>query len=157
LTYPDGRKLTYAYDAAGNRTSLHALVGGTTLTASYAYDADNRLKTVTDPYGRAYTYGYDNVGNRASLAQPNGITTTYAYDAQSGLASIASAVATYAYTLGPPGNRTQVDENDGTVRQYGYDDLYRLTGETVAGSIAYSKAFTYAPVGNRQTQQTMGQ
>ena len=59
----------------------------------------------------------------------------------------------YAYTLGPTGLRTRVDEGDGTRRDYAYDALSRLTQETVAGlTVAYIKAFTYDAVGNRLTQ-----
>jgi YD repeat-containing protein len=56
LTYPDGRKLTYGYDANGNRTSLTAEVGGETLTTTYSYDELNRLQTVTDSEGRDYVH-----------------------------------------------------------------------------------------------------
>jgi len=59
-------------------------------------------------------------------------------------------LASYQYTLGPAGNRTQVVEKDGRAANYVYDDLYRLTSETIAnsannGSIGYQ----YDAVGNR--------
>jgi YD repeat-containing protein len=61
-------------------------------------------------------------------------------------------VGSYAYTLGTAGNRTSVTELSGRTVQYGYDDLYRLTSETIAaatsqnGTISYS----YDSVGNRK-------
>ena len=65
-------------------------------------------------------------------------------------------MASYAYTLGPTGIRTRIDEADGTARSYQYDDLYRLTKETVTGAQAYEKTFTYDQVSNRTSQVTNG-
>ena len=63
-----------------------------------------------------------------------------------------SSLAGYSYTLGPTGNRTAVTELSGRTVNYTYDDLYRLTSETITndphgvnGSVGYS----YDPVGNR--------
>ncbi len=60
---------------------------------------------------------------------------------------------------GPTGNRTKNDESDGTERLYEYDDLYRLTIETVNDSLGaevYQKIFEYDDVGNREVQTTTG-
>ena len=127
----------------------------------------NRLDTVTDPAGRAYTHAYDANGNRASLAHPNGVETAYTYDTLNRLTSLATThpglsrtIQTYAFTLGPAGNRTRIVEAAGLPQQrtldYTYDNLYRLTGETVTESLglAYAKTFAYDPVGNRLTQTT---
>ena len=61
--------------------------------------------------------------------------------------------------MGPAGNRTQIDEADGTARAYGSDNLYRLTLETVTDALStlvYEKSFVYDDVGNRETQTTTG-
>jgi RHS repeat-associated protein len=162
LTYPDGRRLEYGWDGHGNRSSLTARIGTTTLATGYAYDALNRLQTVTDPLGRAYGQAYDENGNRRTLAYPNGTTTTYGYDALNRLRTLSTVgslgtVQGYSFTLGPAGNRTRIDEADGTVRQYTHDSLYRLTGETISGgALPYAKTFTYDDVGNRLTQSHNG-
>lgn len=160
VAYPDGRKLTYGWDANGNRTAIAAHVAGQVLGSSSTYDALNRLDTVTDPRGMVYDHGYDANGNRTSVTYPNGVRTSYAYDALNRLrelrtqTSVGAMVASYRYTLGPAGNRTKIEEADGTVRSYGYDALYRLTSEGVSRSGAgiYTKAFGYDPVGNRLQQ-----
>ena len=60
----------YTYDDNGNRLTQGETNGGTTETTAYAYDALNRLKTITYPAdadfpgGRNVSYGYDGVGNR---------------------------------------------------------------------------------------------
>jgi len=163
LTYPDGRALSYGYDAHGDRTSLTAKVGSTSLTTTTAYDADDRPSTVTDPLGRAYGVTYDGDDAPTLLQYPNGTETTYTYDARHRVTDIAAVqtatstpVATFAYTLDSEGERTQVVETDGTIRQYGYDSVARLTSESVTGSLTYAKAFTYDSVGNRLTQTTTG-
>jgi RHS repeat-associated protein len=158
-TMPGGA-LTYTYDANSNRVTMTSTVGGTTTTATYAYDDASRLDTVTDTLGRVYDLGYDNAGNRTSLVHPNGVATTYGYNTLNRLTTLATqkaatTIQSYAFTLGPTGNRTQIAEV-GKTKTYTYDDLYRLTGETLSGSTVYSKVFGYDPVGNRQAQTTTG-
>ena len=159
--------LGYSYDGNGNRLTLLATIGGQAHTTSYTYDDAGRLDVVTDPAGRPYDHGYDPNGNRHSLAHPNGVETVYAYDALNRLTNLSTNhpsssrfIQSYAFTLGPSGNRTRIVEAQGLPQQrtldYSYDSLYRLTGESVTESLglAYSKTFAYDPVGNRQSQVT---
>ncbi|MGA8367820.1 MAG: hypothetical protein WB716_10940, partial [Candidatus Acidiferrales bacterium] len=64
-------------------------------------------------------------------------------------------IASYAYALDNAGHRLSVAEQSGRTVNYAYDNIYRLTSETVAGdpngnsgTIGYS----YDPVGNRLQQ-----
>ncbi len=166
LTYPDGRKLEYGYDANGNRSSLTATgIARAPLATAFTYDDAGRLDLVTDPAGRTYDHGYDANGNRASLAHPNGTVTAYTYNTLNRLTNLATTrpasgqtIQSYGFTLGAAGNRTAITESDGTVRTYTYDSLYRLTGERVSVGVPlqYEKVFTYDDVGNRLTQVTTG-
>src|SRR5262249_23108331 len=131
---------------------------------SYTYDADNRLKTVTDASG-VTNYAYDNVGNLQSFAYPNGVVHGYTYNPLNRLTNLAVCTAgaspcdaqtanrlnNYAYTLGPAGNRTSVAELSGRTVGYGYDDLYRLTSETISGATSQNGSinYTYDAVSNR--------
>ncbi|MGC4116149.1 MAG: PKD domain-containing protein [Myxococcales bacterium] len=163
ITYPDGRGLGFGYDAQGNHARLAATIGGLEYATTYSFDALNRLDTVTDAAGRSYVHGYDANGNRESLSHPNGVATGYGYDALNRLKSLdtklgAYTIQGYAFTLGPTGNRTRIDEADGTFREFTYDDLYRLTGETAtkAGAVQYAGGFAYDAVGNRLSQTKNG-
>jgi RHS repeat-associated protein len=155
--------LTYTYDAAGNILSTKSSnANGAAMTNTY--DALNQLASVTDASGTT-SYTYDAAGNLNSFVYPNGVSTTYNYNALNRLTNMQStcatgtgcgvpgtALASYAYTLGPAGNRLSVSELSGRRVQYGYDSLYRLMSETVSGDAAArngTATYTYDPVGNR--------
>ena len=158
MVYPDGRRLDYAWDAAGNRTSVAALVGASTLTTTYAYDPINRLTTVTDSQGGVYTHSYDANGNRVGLDYPSGVDTATTFDSLNRLtdlttqSSVGAVLQSYVLTLDPTGRRTRIDEADGTSRSYAYDGLYRLLQDRVTdggGAVVYQQDLVYDPVGNR--------
>ena len=97
--------------------------------------------------------GYDGLNRRTQLARPNGITTSYAYDPVSHLQSILHKLgvntldgATYAYDA--VGNRTtKTNQLNSTVSNYGYDNIYQLTGVTQAATS--TETYSFDPVGNR--------
>jgi RHS repeat-associated protein len=154
--------LTYTYNAAGNALTLKSSnTGGASMT--YTYDVLNRLASVTDASG-ATSYTYDAVGNLAGFTYPNGVQTSYNYDALnrltqmqatcgtgSGCGTPGTAISSYAYTLGPAGHRLSVAELSGRSVNYVYDDLYRLTSETISGAASQNGAigYQYDAVGNR--------
>jgi len=68
------------------------------------------------------------------------------------VAGAPGAIASYAYTLDASGHRTGVTELSGRKVNYGYDNLYRLTSETIASdpnSVNGAVGYGYDPVGNR--------
>jgi hypothetical protein len=50
-----------------------------------------------------------------------------------GVNASATAIASYAYTLDAVGHRLSISEQSECMVNYGYDNLYRLAGETIAG------------------------
>jgi len=164
LVYPDTTELDYTYDARGMRSSVTAKLGTTTYTTNTGFDDNGRIATVTDPLTRAYGIQHNSIGNRTSLSYPNTLGTTYGYDTRGRLTTLltkepgtsGNIVQSYAYTLDAAGKRTRIEENDGTIRQFGYDSIDRLVSETVTGSLSYSNSFGYDSVGNRLTQVSTG-
>jgi RHS repeat-associated protein len=148
--------LLYSYDLASNLTRLSA----PTVIVNYTYDALNRLSTVAETNTGTTSYGYDNVGNLLTVTYPNGVVHGYTYDTRNRLTNLgvnkATAIASYAYTLDASGHRTAVAELSGRTVNYGYDNLYRLTNETIASdpnNVNGAASYVYDPVGNR-TQKT---
>jgi RHS repeat-associated protein len=153
ITTPSSQSISYSYDAAGNRASMTTPSG----TIAYTYDANGRLASVTDPMGETVTYDYDPVGNRIQKVLPNGVESSYAYDNLNRLTELihsngGATLASYAYSLGPAGNRLSVTEMDGSSIEWIYDDAYRLIGESrldSGGTTVSETAFSYDAVGNR--------
>lgn len=105
------------------------------------------------------TYSYDDVGNLDSYLYPNGVEHQYTYNGLNRLTNLTvskvTTLASYAYDLGPAGNRTAVTEQSGRKVSYAYDDLYRLTQEKIENdpaSLNGTVGYEYDPVGNRKTR-----
>ncbi|QUY45864.1 putative Ig domain-containing protein [Acaryochloris marina] len=154
---PDGREIGYTYDIAGNRTSVTIPSGQT----SYTFDAQNRLKTVTDPDAGVTTYFYNAVGNLERTEFPNGTVEIREFDELNRLVYLENSgpsgiINSFRYTLDLTGNRIAVEEQDGRRVEYTYDDLDRLTQETIfdPGTTDPSRtiSYTYDAVGNRETR-----
>jgi RHS repeat-associated protein len=166
---PEGT-LSYTYDVHGNvLTIASSNTNGASMT--YTYDALNRLASAKDNRIAAQggpstptTYGYDAVGNPTAYAYPNTVQTGNVFDplnrltqtcasTSSPACSAGTKLASYAYTLGAAGNRTNVLELNGRNVAYGYDNDYRLTSEAITGdpaghngTVSYTQ---YDAVGNR--------
>src|SRR4051812_39629129 len=149
--------LNYLYDSVGDVQEVFAddwASGG--VDTQYGYDALNRMSSVRalSDSNLVSNYTYDAVGNLSTVAYPNGVTHTYTYNNLNRLTNLnvscgttasgcVTNSATYAYTLGPAGNRTAVSELGGRHVTYGYDDLYRLTSETIAGGASQNGTIGY--------------
>jgi RHS repeat-associated protein len=166
---PEGT-LSYTYDAHGNvLTVASSNTNGASMT--YTYDVLNRLASAKDNRVAAQggpstptTYSYDAVGNLSGYIYPNTVKTQNVFDTLNRLTQTCEAtsspacsanqkLASYAYTLGYAGNRTNVLELGGRNAAYGYDNDYRLTSEAITGdpagnngTVSYTQ---YDAVGNR--------
>jgi len=130
-------------------------------SVDYAWDAASELASVTDNRaGGITTAAYTATGRPSLLTQPNGVATTYNYDALDRVTSMvwnkgaAPPFASWAYAFNGRGQRLTATEISGRQAAYGYDTTARLTSETVTadpqGAVG-DGAITYAldPVGNR--------
>jgi YD repeat-containing protein len=72
------RTTDFVYDKVGNRLGQTEIVGNTTKTTAYIYDANDRLLSETSD-GQLTSYTYDNKGNTLSKQDSNG-TTAYTWN-----------------------------------------------------------------------------
>ena len=179
VTLPTGRKIEYAYDAAGNRTTVkdngvttnyttnnlneYTQVGG----ATYSYDLDGNLVSKTN--GGTYTYDVEN--RLIKVVTSNG-TWDYEYDALGNrIASIKDGQRTN-YLLDPTGLGDVVGEYDSNGNlianyTYGLGLVSRADGTTsnyydadAIGSVvglsgatgSYVNSYSYLPFGEDLTK-----
>jgi RHS repeat-associated protein len=134
------------YDGSGNRITLK-LNGSVML--GYEYDDDDRLKRITRGTAN-FDFTYDAASRRATLANPNGVTTTYAYDVVSRLTSAATKKGnqnrtTSTYTYDFVGDR--LTKGGDFSEAYTYDPLDRL--KLVKRGNTTTESYSYDKVGNR--------
>lgn len=178
IDYKDtgGTRLDYDYHANG---LLKDIVSSTTdgVNLGYRYDELNRLAYVDDASRglplRTTAYAYNANGSLEAMTHANGLRHAYRYDALNRLrhldvgtgpatgVTVTSVVQSYDYRLRASGHRREVVESaPGSSlpaprsTNYAYDDLYRLTGETIAGDPLHSGTvgYTLDKVGNRESR-----
>ena len=89
------------------------------------------------------------------MTYPNGLQSSLTYDDLNRVTAMNAAKASYSYTLSPTGNRTGAVESNGRALSWSYDNIYRLTNETISldpHSVNGSVGYGLDPVGNRQQQ-----
>jgi RHS repeat-associated protein len=157
VTDPEGRTLSYLYDANGNRTRLTDPDGKVTL---YAFDGLNRPTSVAIAGAGVTTYSYFKDSQLKRVDFPNATRAAYTYDAAGRVESIANTlgaatISRYDYGYDANGNRVeQIEENGGApeTTTYAYDDADRLT------EVAYpdrTATYAYDNVGNRIGEQAV--
>ncbi|HKO58476.1 MAG TPA: RHS repeat-associated core domain-containing protein [Thermoanaerobaculia bacterium] len=175
MTDPTGApSAAYTYDRRG---LLRSEVKRIESSASFGYDANGNRISFTYPSGRIVAYGYDFAdrplsassgatpivsgatylpfGPMTSLTYGNGTTKTTTYDAryrptENKLTGPAGLIADYLYATDAAGNITQIHDALSPVydRDFGYDDLNRLTSATTGSSLWGSGAYSYDAMGN---------
>jgi RHS repeat-associated protein len=162
---PEG-SLTYTYDVAGNRKTVQSDSGAYNVT--YEYDELNRLRSVTDNVagGGSTTYHYDHGGRLTSYDYPSTVTTALTYDTVNRVQSLKigsglgtaneNIFASYSYSFYATGNRHTVTELSGRNVNWTYDNLWRLTNETIGGTPGTngSLGYNYDNAGNRLSRSS---
>jgi RHS repeat-associated protein len=127
---------SYAYDAAGNRTSKTALPAN--LTSAYSYDPVYELTKVLQGATTKESYTYDAVGNRTY--QPG---APYTYNSSNEMLTREGV----PYTYDADGNTLSKTNGSGTT-SYAWDFENRLTSVTLPGT-GGTVSFKYDPFGRR--------
>lgn len=127
--------VTNVYDNYGRKESTTDVNAG---TISYQYNSLGQITQQTDAKGQTQTTNYDAFGRASQVTGPQGTTTyTYYYDAG---------------TQKSNDNITEITGFAGDIRTYQYDNLQRLSSESMTtGGITLSKSYTYDAHGNLAT------
>jgi RHS repeat-associated protein len=141
---PSGSE-TYAYDAAGRLKQLTKVIGTTSFTFGYQYNAGNELTQITYPSGRVVQQSYNAVGQLCEVAtsttgcgtSSSPFATAYAYDASGNITGLTfgnGVTGTYSYSS----NREQLSTLS-----------YAKSGTTLfALNYSYQQNSTSCPTGN---------
>jgi len=77
-----------SYDGFGRLATVTVGTGGEARIATYAYDAQSYLQSVTDPLGRVTSFTYDAAGRPLTQTLPDGRVLTVAYDTNGNVTSV---------------------------------------------------------------------
>ncbi len=155
-------RLGYTYDSAGHRTSLTYPDGR---TVRYELDPLNRPGKVILPDGSAITQEYTSTGGKWTRSFPNGLATTWKYDARDQVTNILttdrhgksmkSGVPNIEYGYDLAGNRISMDRTDDGKTAYRYDAINQLIEADFPGR--EFQRYDYDPAGNRVRLTEVGQ
>jgi RHS repeat-associated protein len=158
--------LTYAYDPAGNVTSVTDTINGQAdATEAYQYDGNNHMTQVTQTgpgvHDKRVNFTYNAVGQFATiqrfadLAGAQAVASSqYQYDALNRLTKLTHAngsgtIASYALGYDAAGQVTTLTSGDGTAN-YSYDPNGQLTAATHPGAAGQNESYSYDANGNRK-------
>ena len=156
VTDPLGKETEYTYD---DRDNLLTLEDGNDSMTTFEYDRNNRLVKETRPMGEETTYQYDGVGNLIQKIDAKNQKTEYQYDDAGRMAEIryfdpgdpVNPVKVVSFTYDKVGNLKTYDDAV-TSGQYGYDDAYRTTSESVNyGAFSLANSYGYYKNGTKKT------
>lgn len=131
-TFPDGRWISYEYDANGNRiTMIESMPAAATRTTRYAYDEFNRLRKIIAADGGVTRMTYDARDNLVTVTDPLSLSTTYTYNGFDNLLKLVSPdTGTTSYSVNPQGMTvSQTDARNKTIG-FVYDNAGRVTQRT---------------------------
>jgi YD repeat-containing protein len=156
------RTWTYTYNANGSMLTMDGPRTDVTDVTTYTYyangDADlgkrGNLASVTNPAGHVTSItAYNAHGQPLTIVDPNGLTTTLAYDLRQRLTSRTVGTETTSYEYDGVGQRTKITLPDGSFLTYSYDAAHRMTG--MQDSLGNSIVYTLDAMGNRTAEQVL--
>lgn len=125
----DNETLAYTYDKWGRMSNQK--VAGRSYT--FAYDAYDRLATLTYPDTKTVTYDYDNLSRIAAVTYAGMGRTNYTY---------ATGSNAHTYTIGYASGATQTRVTDG------FGELTTVNQTNNSGTVQWSETYGYDGFGN---------
>ncbi|HET9154486.1 MAG TPA: RHS repeat-associated core domain-containing protein [Solirubrobacterales bacterium] len=144
LTDPAERKTTYSYDAADSLTGV-GYSEEATPDASFGYDADGNLTSMTDGSGEA-SFAYDQLGRLTRSEDGHGDVVEYGYDLanqQTGVVYPNGKGVSRAYD--GAGRLESITDWLGGTTTFGYDADSNLTGIAFPAESGNSDEYAYDP------------
>lgn len=139
--------VTFAYDAAGRRTSMKDGSGTTT----YTYDAMDRVTSIKRG-ADAWSYGWDAAGRLTSRTAPRQSAVAYAYDTVGRLTKVSrgsAVLASYTYdTRSSTVTRVQANKVTSTQTFDRNGRLAKTVEKNAAGTVVASAAYLRDAAGN---------
>jgi RHS repeat-associated protein len=157
ISYPDGSKVSYSYDALDRVTKVYS---GTSTYASFTYNYDSTINSITYGDGEVTKYSYDSMSRPTSMVAMQGSTQelslTYKYDNAGNVVSIDSESFGYdpldrltsasgpwgttTYSYDAAGNMVQkTNSSSSTTTMDSYNSMDELVrSSTASGATTYS-------------------
>jgi RHS repeat-associated protein len=179
MTDPTG-STTYHYERRGLlRTEVKTILGAT-YTTGFRYDSEGNRSSMTYPSGGVVSWGFDFAGRPISAASGgttlvssasylpfgpmtqlvygNGTTKSMRFDSryrplENKLTGPTGVIAEYDYVTDGAGNITEIHDaiNPTFNRDFGYDDLHRLTTANSGASLWGAGSYQYDSMGNMRS------
>ncbi|TMI60980.1 hypothetical protein E6H16_07315, partial [Candidatus Bathyarchaeota archaeon] len=153
INYPNNLGVNFAanytYDDMGRILKVYnPSISNPQYLATFTYDKDNRISTVTYGNGLLTSYGYD------TLSRPNQIKTVNSGNKNALLLLLNYAYSKTGLVTGIVGNSTNTSGSIFTINeQDNYDALRRLTiASDISGTTTTNISYAYDANGNRLTQ-----
>jgi RHS repeat-associated protein len=140
--------LTYTFDSQGRRTSVADSEGGLT---AYEYEVGNLPRLVGTASGTDVSFTYDAALRLREIMFPNGAVSSYAFDSQGRLGTVAHRDASaevlnsFAYEYDGLGQISRIIEPERT-SEFTYDTVGRLLS---GGPASAPESYGYDAAGNR--------
>ncbi len=136
-----GEDTDYAYDANGNTTGVTDPLANLTTSA---FDALNRVISVTDALSGVASYAWDDAGNRETAADQRALVTSYVHDGFGQVIQQSSPdTGATVFTYDSAGNRVSRADARGVVSEWTYDELGRVLTMEFPASPAENVAYVY--------------
>ncbi|MGH7603207.1 MAG: hypothetical protein ACRENK_04320 [Gemmatimonadaceae bacterium] len=154
------RTWAYTYNANGSVLTMNGPRTDVADVTTYTYyandDADlgkrGNVATITNALGQVTNItAYNLHGQPLTIVDPNGLTTTLAYDPRQRLTSRTVGTEATAYEYDSVGQLTKITLPDSSYLTYSYDAAHRMTG--MQDNLGNHIAYTLDAMGNRTQEQ----